>query len=225
MPPKRLAQPAAARRSLSEELLPSGQPAPRTKRPDPTLALFRLGVLYQRAGDHRRAVEQYRALLATDGRHVPTLNNLAVSLRHLGEIREARELLERATALDPTYDTAFTNLGVVHQLQEHPDAAIEAHLRALAINGKNWESALNLGLLFWEADDLERASQFFLKGISLRPHASGYYHLGLIAERQGRGDEALRRYRQALEEREGAQADLRAEAERRLWSLLGQARR
>ena len=91
---------------------------------------------------------------------MPAFNNLAVSLRHLGELGEAADLLRRATALEPTYDMAFTNLGVVHQLQERSDAA-----------------------------------------------------------------EALHRYRQALQEREGADADLRAEAERRLLSLPGQVRR
>lgn len=225
-PAKHRPAPVAAIQPPPEEV-PAARPlaTPRVRTPDPTLGLFRLGVLYQQAGDHRRAVDQYRALLAIDARHVPALNNLAVSLRHLGALEEAADLLRRATALDPTYDMAFTNLGVVHQLQERSEAAIEAHMRALAINGRNWESAFNLGLLFLEADDLARAGQFLLKVVSLRPHASAYYHLGLIAERQGRPNDALHRYRQALEERQGAQPDIRAEAERSLWNLLGQARR
>ena len=148
-----------------------------------------------------------------------------MSLRHLGELEAAADFLRRATAIDPTYDKAFTNLGVVRQLQERSDAAIVAHLRALAINAQNWESALNLGLLFWEAEDLERASQFFLKVVSVRSDASAYYYLGLIAERRGWRNEALNRYRQALQARDGAQADLTTEAERRLRSLLGEVRR
>lgn len=221
---KRLTPPPAATRLLPEDFPLASRTPARLKEPDPSLEMFRLGGLYQQAGDHRRAIEQYRALLAIDARHVPALNNLAVSLRHRGELGEAAEVLQRAIASDPTYDKAFTNLGVVYQLQERSDAAIEAYLRALAINGQNWESAFNLGLLFWEADDLERASHFFLKVVSLRSYAYAYYHLGLIAERQGRLNEALPRYRQALQEREGAQAGLRAEAERRLLGLLGQVR-
>lgn len=225
-PATRLAPAPAATPPLPESFPLASQTAPpRVKEPDPSLGLFRLGVLYQQAGDHRRAIEQYRALLAIDARHVAALNNLAVSLRYLGELEAAADLLRRATTVDPTYDKAFTNLGVVYQLQERSDAAIEAHLQALAVNGQNWESAFNLGLLFSEAGDLERASQFLLKVVSLRSHASAYYHLGLIAERQGRGQEALHRYRQALQEREGAQDELRAEAERRLQGLLDPARR
>lgn len=221
---KRGAAPVAMTSPVSEPV-PVEIQRSRAKTPDPAVGLFRLGVLYQQAGDHRRAIEQYRALLALDTRHVPALNNLAVSLRHLGELDKAAELLQRAAAFDSTYDKAFTNLGVVRQLQERPDAAIEAHLRALAIDPKNWESALNLGLLFWEAHDHARARELFLKVVSLRPHAAAYYHLGLIAERQGRPDEALLRYRQVIQEREGAQPDLRAEAERRVQDLVGLARR
>lgn len=221
---KRGAAPAATTSPVPESVPVEIQKS-RAKTPDPAVGLFRLGVLYQQAGDHHRAIEQYRALLALDPRHVSALNNLAVSLRHLGELEAAADLLKRATALDPTDDKAFTNLGVVRQLQERPDSAIEAHLRALAINSRNWESAFNLGLLFWEARDLERASERFLKVVSLHPHASAYYHLGLIAERQGRPNEALRRYRQVIQEREGAQADLRAQAERRVQDLVGLARR
>jgi len=50
-------------------------------------------------------------------------------------------------------------------------------------------------------------------------------YLGLIAERRGRPNEAVDRYRQSLQAREGAQADLTTEAERRLRGLLGQVRR
>ena len=225
-PPKRLTRSPAASRPLAKYVPRESQSAPpRLKEPDRSLEWFRLGVLYQQAGDHRRAIEQYRALLAIDPRHVAALNNLAVSLRHLGELEGAADVLQRATAADPTYDRAFTNLGVVRQLQERSDAAIQAHLRALAINGRNWESAFNLGLLFWEADDLERASQFFLKVVSARSDAPAYYYLGLIAERRGRPNEAVNRYRQSLQAREGAQADLTTEAERRLRGLLGQVRR
>lgn len=225
-PAKDLTPSLAASRLLPPSFPPESQTArPRLKEPDPTLELFRLGVLYQQAGDHRRAIEQYRALLAIDPRHVAALNNLAVSLRHLGELEAAADLFERATTLDPTYDKAFTNLGVVQQLQERRDAAMASHLRALAINGRNWESAFDLGLLFWEAGELERASQFFLKVVSVRPYASAYYHLGLIAEHQGQRRDALQRYRQALQEREGAQADLTAEVEQRMRNLVGELRR
>ena len=225
-PAKRLTPSLAATPPLPQFSPLESQTAPRRlKESDSALESFRLGVLYQQAGDHRRAVEQYRALLAIDPRHVATLNNLAVSLRHLGQLEEAADFLRRATTIDSTYDKAFTNLGVVRQLQERSDAAIEAHLRALAINGQNWDSAFNLGLLFWEADDLERASQFFLKVVSVRVDASAYYHLGLIAERKGWRNEAVQRYRQALQARDSAQADLTTEAERRLRGLLGQVRR
>ena len=186
---------------------------------------FRLGVLYQQAGDHARAVDQYRQQLAVDPRDVSTLNNLAVSLRHLGALEEAVTLLERAVSLDPRYDKALTNLGVVQQLSNRQDAAMAAHLRALAVNPRSWESAFNLGLLLWETDDIERASQFFRKAIALRPHAPASYHLALIAQRQGNTDEAIRRLQEVSRASGGTSPELRADADARLRALLDRARR
>jgi tetratricopeptide (TPR) repeat protein len=188
-------------------------------------AAFRLGVLYQQAGDHARAVEQYRAQLAAEPWDVATLNNLGVSLRHLGQLAEAADALERALAIEPGYDKALTNLGVVRQLLDRSEAAMEAHLRALAVNGRSWESALNLGLLLWEAQDVERAAHFFRTVLSLRRNGTAAYHLGVIAERQGRSQDGVELYRQALQTPESLPASLRIGTEERLRALLGQVRR
>lgn len=225
-PAKHRPAPVAAIQPPPEEVPAARPPAtPRVRAPDPTLGLFRLGVLYQQAGDHARAVDQYRQQVAVDPRDVSTLNNLAVSLRHLGALEEAVTLLERAVSLDPRYDKALTNLGVVQQLSNRQDAAMAAHLRALAVNPRSWESAFNLGLLLWETDDIERASQFFRKAIALRPHAPASYHLALIAQRQGNTDEAIRRLQEVSRASGGTSPELRADADARLRALLDRARR
>ena len=98
------AVPATATRPLPKHLsLAREKSLPRPKA-DSFLELFRLGVLYQQAGNYRRAIEQYKALLALDPRHVAALNNLGVSLRHLGELQAAAALFERARppSIQPT---------------------------------------------------------------------------------------------------------------------------
>ncbi|MBI4488450.1 MAG: tetratricopeptide repeat protein [Deltaproteobacteria bacterium] len=197
-------------------------PKPQERLSDSTAEreLFRLALLHQQTGDPRAALELYQKLLALNPKNAVALNNMGVILKEIGQLGKAGDHLRKAVDLDPSYDKAHTNLGVVLQLQEQPQAAIESHLRALAINDKSWESAVNLGLIFWSEGDLESAKRFFSKALGVRHEASVLYHLGLVSEQLGERLEAVRYYRLALTKGDGLTLDLREKIEIRLRRLL-----
>ena len=76
-----------------------------------------------------QAAAEFRVALATDRRNVESLVNLALVQRAQGRVADARELLNRALAIDPRSSGSHYNLAVVADEAGDAPAAIQ-HYRA-----------------------------------------------------------------------------------------------
>ncbi len=82
-------------------------------RPDDSASQLCLGRLRMRQGDDAAAVEVLRRVAAERSDLPPVFNELGVGLHRLGRTDEALEALDRALALNPAYQVARGNRGMV----------------------------------------------------------------------------------------------------------------
>lgn len=103
-----------------------------------------------RRGQTEEAEARYRRILSGNPRHARAASSLGVLLCQSGRLEEAREYLERATALEPD-PQALTNLGVVYRVQGKLDLAAEAFGRVLQVAPGFPDAQLNLGIILLDA--------------------------------------------------------------------------
>ncbi len=78
---------------------------------------FALALTYEKQKDYDKAIERYRAILATDERNVPALNNLAFALAvHKQQPTEALPLAQRAYLLTREQALTGDTLGWIYHL-------------------------------------------------------------------------------------------------------------
>ena len=97
---------------------------------------------------------------------------------------------------------ANATMGKAFYLQNDGKVAEATELyRSVVVRDPHFEAALfNLGVLYLEQNDLDRANQQFELIIQQSPtFYKAYYFRGFIAEKRGNRDAALSDYKQALE--------------------------
>jgi tetratricopeptide (TPR) repeat protein len=83
--------------------------------PADALTLDTLGVVFSRLGDHRRAVDLFRAAVAQNPDHAGHAYNLAASLRFLGDFAAAEQAYEDAIRANPRLYRAHSALSGLHR--------------------------------------------------------------------------------------------------------------
>jgi predicted Zn-dependent protease len=96
----------------------------------------------------KEAVAEYMMVLKKDPRYPQALSNLATALSDLGDLRQARALLERALKVDPNYKEARNNLGIVLAQQNDNVRASAELMRAVQLDAKFAAAHFNLALVF-----------------------------------------------------------------------------
>jgi tetratricopeptide (TPR) repeat protein len=107
------------------------------------------GARFSKAGDHRRAAEEFERAIAEDTEFANGYDRLGVEYAQLGRYGEAEAELRRSLALDPASWAGHYDLGVVlYRLGDFP-AAERSVRRALELSKANAQVHLLLGLLLW----------------------------------------------------------------------------
>jgi tetratricopeptide (TPR) repeat protein len=162
--------------------------------------LLEQALAFQRAANHRAAVEVYERIIARLPTDARAYNNLAAAYRVLGQLPQAREALRRAIELDPRYAAAWSNLGLVLDALGERQQAAAAFQTALRLDPGNTAASVNLAIQYHQAGLLDEANallQEALRRDPLMPEA--HYELGRLSETRGDRDQALRHYRRFLE--------------------------
>jgi len=122
----------------------------------------------------------------------------AMQHRAHGEMTEYRRSLERELTIHPANLDARYNLAILLADTGHAGDArklYEANLR----RSRHLPSAINLAMLLQQEGNDTKAEQLLLRTSEQFPHeATPWYLLANLAERQGRHDEAERRFREAV---------------------------
>jgi cellulose synthase operon protein C len=171
--------------------------------------LHRAGdVLASMVGDREAAVARFRAVLAIDDRHAPTLSSLGKVLHALGRHADLRDVYERELAIAAEGSPQVNLLHQLGGLAEHElgdaKAAIDYYRRAVAIDAGHGPSLRALAHLLRAAGDHEGLLEVARAEITTAPNAearaAAAYRLGEIHEVHLDDDaRALAAYGEALE--------------------------
>ena len=126
-------------------------------------------------------------------------NDQGVLYSRLGDWERASEAYSRALELDPNSHEALKNMGVVRARQGDLELAHSFYKKALEVK-PNFVEALNAqGLIFLEKEEFEIAQNRFLEAVAEFDYAPAYNNLGTAFLREGRYDEAIAAYLNAVE--------------------------
>jgi TolB-like protein/Tfp pilus assembly protein PilF len=157
-----------------------------------------------------KSVEAYRAALAIDPEYAEAWAGLSITLAQQASwgaveladgMREAREAVLRALAIDDTLPEAHTSLGWIRMVYDWDwRGADESYQTAVRLAPNNATALSAAGVLAFTLGRLDEAVTLDLKAIALDPlRQAGHANLGLVLLHAGRLDEAAQRYRHLLE--------------------------
>ncbi len=157
--------------------------------PEPPL---RLAESLRAAGDMDAADRAYRQVLAVDARHTDALLALAGLLLLRNDAAQARALLLRCCAIDPTRPEAWDVLGLALRATDDPVAARDAFIEAQRLAPASFEYALH-GVDAAQAAGEGEAELMRLQAACHADPANPAPHLarGALLERLGRRADAI----------------------------------
>ena len=117
-----------------------------------------------------------------------------------GEFDKALVALERATAIDPAYASAFLEKGyALRRLKRVSEAAV-ALKKCIQLNPQSSIGHYELGVLYFDQGQFENSVSMLQKATSIRPdYQDAYEELGIALRRAGRNDEAIDALNRAIE--------------------------
>jgi tetratricopeptide (TPR) repeat protein len=115
-----------------------------------------------------------------------------------GNYPAAVRAYERGLAVDPDNVELLNSLGFALFQEGKSREAIVALEKAVAADPKHWKSHNNLALAAIDVGELEMAEAHYRESLAIQPQPAIYNDLGVVLEREGLVDEAVRAYRQAI---------------------------
>ena len=144
-----------------------------------------LGRAYLKQGETQKAIAAFEEALKLD-RNPLTLNNVAYFLAENGaQLDKAQQYAESAVT---SVATSLRNVEVANLKLE--DLGYISSLAAY------WDT---LGWVYFQRGDIDAAEKYIKAGWILQQHGEVGHHMGMIAEKRGRKDEAIRMYAQGVE--------------------------
>ncbi len=143
------------------------------------------------AGNAALALEvARRAVLAAPGASRARLAE-GIALRMLGRLDESHAALARAAALDPGDHATAYEIGVVHQLEGDPAAALAQFERSRGLNPGFFAAHFSAGSLRFDREEWAQAAERFRAALAVQPgQADALANLTRALQLAGRADEA-----------------------------------
>ena len=157
---------------------------------------YLLAGYYQKRGQHREAIAEFKKVISIDLKYVKAYNGLGVSYDLLGEFPNAIASYEAGLALAPEQAYLHNNLGYSYLMQRNPDQAIPALQKAISLSPEEPRFHNNLASAYAEKGQYDLAfDQFLLGGDKAQAHfniAEIYLHKGIYGEAGNQYAAALR---------------------------------
>ena len=150
--------------------------------PEEAMLQVTLGRAYLNLGESEKAINAFEEALKLD-RSPLTLNNVAYFLAEKGaQLEKAQQYAESAVT---SIATSLRNVEAANLQVE--DLGFVASLAAY------WDT---LGWVYFQKGDMDAAEKYIKAGWVLQQHGEVGHHMGMIAEKRGKKDEAIRLYAQ-----------------------------
>jgi tetratricopeptide (TPR) repeat protein len=158
-----------------------------------------LGVIAWKEGEDEEAIEDFTKALAGNREHTPTLLARAEALRRAGKKKDARADYEAALKLmeedDPNRRDAAARLASLLRDAGDYEDATEVLRETVRVSGTSARIYTELGQIYIAQKRLELAQLVLAKALELDAKDPSVYNaLALLAQRQGKAQEAFVRY-------------------------------
>ncbi|MBF0380933.1 MAG: tetratricopeptide repeat protein [Magnetococcales bacterium] len=195
------------------------------KEPDHIGAINLLGLIAQKINSHKLAVKLFQQAINIDKSKAYLFYNLSVSLKKLGQLLKAKDLLLIAHELEPANNQVSSLLadinnslnltaklqnpqqkvaellqqGVAFYQSGELDRAIEHYKKSLEIQPDNVSALSCLGAALQAKGEMDLAVDSYQMAIAIKPdYSEAYYNLGTAKKEQGKLDEAVDCYKKAI---------------------------
>lgn len=167
-------------------------------KPNYAEGLFLKGQILKYSGDTMRAIDHFQMAVEQNSNHLESYIQLA-DLMELLDRPIALQYLDNALRIDSTnYDALFQKAQYFHNRNKFPEA-IAAYERLIIAHPMQADPNYNLGLLYMEMKEYEKARSCFDKATKFNVQFErAYYFRGEAAEKLGDKAAAQKDYQQAL---------------------------
>lgn len=153
--------------------------------PNNLKALQYLGISKNRMGENTEAIEIFNSILDKNPNCADTLNNLSLCYTGLGEQEKAIECNKKAIELMPDNFMFKNNLALKYRSLGKYEESISLIEKAIKLN-PDPQLWINLGGIYGELKELNKAQECFEKAIRLEPNcASAYVDLSFVYHLKG----------------------------------------
>ena len=162
--------------------------------------IFLRAQLLQRLDRHEEAIEDYRGFLKQVPNNALAHNNLGISLKAVGLLKDAHDAYQRALELQPNYAMAMANVGQMYSDMGQMEAAIAQLRKANALDPDDRKAENALVDALQMGDQAEEAERLAEKIYARDPEdVKAMIQLGNIRMVMGKRDDAVRLARKVHE--------------------------
>ncbi len=131
------------------------------KEPQNLYAKYSLGVVYQRLAQNKQAKNIYYDLLKGDAENKDEIINNIIAILIEEAPREAIYMLNRLTIQNPEKHYLFASMALAYEKISDYNSAIKNYTKALELDYNNMDYCYNLGVLFDENKEYEKALEMY----------------------------------------------------------------
>ncbi len=158
---------------------------------------YKKGLLFLTKGANREAIREFQKVLKKEPDYALALEGIGHALFEMGQFEHARKQFLQALRVDPKLWRSHIFLGIIHDYQKRPMAAVYEYQAAIRLK-PDQEGILynNLGVSYSLAGRYEEAVASFKKALRTRSSDPKIYNnLGMTLSKIGRYQEALEAFR------------------------------
>ena len=158
-----------------------------------------LGLVLRSDEEYEEALEAHKKAARFSPELAEAHFQLGISQNIMQDNQAAEISLKKATELDDKNATYWYAYGEVLRNLEKPKEAIEPYRKALALNADYAKAADKLGLVLFDAGDLDAAETMFTERVKTHPdEARAWFYLGQVYEKADKATLAVEAYQKFL---------------------------
>ena len=168
--------------------------------PPKSVDLYVAGAVAKENGRREQAVQRLLDAISANPNLIMAREMLGDLYREAGDYSRAEGEYQTLTKLDPYGAGSWRKLGVAQQLLDKLKAAADSYQRALKLNPRDWESSMNVGVVYFALGYRDHAVAFAQYATRVRPDkAVAWQNLGAVLDASGKYADAEQAYRKSLE--------------------------
>ena len=159
---------------------------------------YQLGNQALGEGNLEAAEREYRRVLLKDSKHIGALHKLARTLMKKGgpdALKEAVELLEQASSLDPGDKLVFKDLARAYRGAGQADRALAAYQKLVELKPADHQNRLAIAEIYEQTGKIDQAEKTYQAGLG-KDEKPGWFNLayGRFLVRQKRDSDAKKQF-------------------------------